>query len=266
MKILGRLLPLIVLSFLVTTLAQAGEWRGIRPLYSKRPDVERLLGKADDPSKEHSLVYKTEKEVVIVDYADGLSCKAGSSSGWRVPRGTVVDITVSPRTPLPLSELNIDEDRYRKTSDLKRSDVVRYTNEEDGVRIVVYQGNVQYINYFPSKKDAHLRCSNKQNVLDNKENIVVYPALDSYQNLSFEDEKARLDNFALHLREQVGMLGYIVVYAGQRQSVSNARARAKRARNYLVTKHGIGVGRIVTKYGERRETLTVELAMASPRG
>lgn len=263
MKILGRLASYIVLSLLGTTLAQASEWRGIRPLYSKRPDVERLLGKADDPSKEHSLVYKTEKEVVIVDYAGGLSCKAGAV--WRVPRGTVVSITVSPRTPLPLSELHIDKDRYTKTFDLKLTDVARYTDEEDGVRIVVYQGQVDYIDYFPGKKDEHLRC-NKQDELDSKKNIFVYPAMDSYQNLSFDEEKARLDNFAVHLKNQVDMLGYIVVYAGERQSVSKARARARRARNYLVTKHGIEAGRIVAKYGGRREKSTVALAMASPRG
>lgn len=263
MKTLGKCVVYIVLVLVVTTLAQADEWRGINPLHSNRADVERLLGQADDPSKEHSLVYKTEKEVVIIDYADGLSCKAGSSAVWRVPRGTVVSITVSPRTPLPLAELHIDKDKYRKRLDLNRSDVVEYNNEEDGVSIVVYQGNVQYINFFPSKKDAHLRCSNKQDVLDSKKNIFVYPALDSYQNLSFEEEKARLDNFALNLRQQVGMLGCIVVYAGERQSVSKARARAKRAKNYLVNKHGIKAGRIVTKYGGRREKFTVELAMAS---
>ena len=261
MRILGKLASGVVLSLLVTT-ARAGEWRGIRPLYSKRPDVERLLGKADDPSKEHSVVYKTEKEVVIIDYAGGLSCKAGAA--WRVPRGTVVDIIVSPRKPVLLSELHIDEDRYTRTLDLKISDVVRYTNEEDGVRIVVYQGQVDYINYFPGKKDEHLRCTNEQDVLDNGKNIFVYPAMDSYQNLSFEDEKARLDNFALNLRKQVGMLGYIVVYSGEGRSARKARARAKRAKNYLVTKHSIEAGRIVTKYGGHREKLTVELAMASP--
>jgi hypothetical protein len=265
MKILAKLVSCIALSCLATTLTQASEWRGIRPLYSKRPDVERILGKADDPSKEHSLVYKTEKEVVIIDYADGLLCKAGSSTAWRVPRGTVVSITVSPRTPLPLSELHIDEKRYTKTLDLKRSDVVRYNNEEDGVGIVVYQGKVQYINYFPSKKDEHLRCSREHDMLNSRKNIFVYPAFDSYQSLSFEEEKARLDNFALHLREQVGMLGYIIVYAGDRQNVSKARARATRARNYLVTKHGVEARRIVTKYGGRRERFTVELAMASPQ-
>lgn len=263
MKTLGKCVVYIVLMLAVTTLAQAGEWRGIKPLQSNRADVERLLGQADDPGKEHSLVYKTEKEVVIIDYADGLSCKAGNSAIWRVPRGTVVSITVSPRTPLPLSELHIDEDKYRKTLDVHRSDVVEYNNEEDGVSLAVYQGNVQYINYFPGKKDAHLRCGNVQNVLGSKKNIVVYPALDSYQNLSFEDEKARLDNFAVNLQEHIGMLGYIVVYAGERQSVSKARARATRAKNYLVNKLGIEAKRIITKYGGRREKLTVELAMAS---
>lgn len=263
MKTLGQSVAYIVVILLVTALAEAGEWRGIKPLHSSRADVERLLGPPDDPSKEHSLVYKTEKEVVIIDYADGLSCKSGNSTEWRVPRGTVVSITISPRTLLPLSELHIEESRYRKTFDVHRSEVVKYNNEEDGVSIVVYQGNVQYINFFPTEKDNHLRCDNTQRVSNGKMNNFVYPALDSYHNISFEEEKARLDSFALNLQEQAGMLGYIVVYAGKRERVSRACARAERAKNYLVNRRGLEMERIVTKYGGRREEFTVDLAMAS---
>ena len=60
MKTLGQSVAYIVVILLMSALAEAGEWRGIRPLRSNRL-VERLLGPPDDPGKEHSLVTKQRK-------------------------------------------------------------------------------------------------------------------------------------------------------------------------------------------------------------
>jgi len=35
--------------------------------------------------------------------------------------------------------------------------------------------------------------------------------IDRYRNISWEDEKARLDNFSIHLLEDPNFVGYIIV-------------------------------------------------------
>lgn len=83
---------------------------------------------------------------------------------------------------------------------------------------------------------------------------------DEYSDLSFEDEKARLDNFAIYLqKDQPTLKGYIIVYAGQNTPSGEAQARAKRAKDYLVKVRGIRAGRIVTIDGGCRDQLEVEL-------
>jgi len=79
---------------------------------------------------------------------------------------------------------------------------------------------------------------------------------DEYGNIRFNDEKARLDNYAIQLQNQPGAQGYIIVYGS---CAGEAQARADRAKNYLVNTRGIDAGRIVTIDGGCRSDLTVEL-------
>lgn len=82
---------------------------------------------------------------------------------------------------------------------------------------------------------------------------------DEYGNIAFNDEKARLDNFAIELQNDPGAQGYIIAYSGRRARANEAQARADRAKDYLVNTRGIDAGRIVTLDGGAREELTVEL-------
>jgi hypothetical protein len=82
---------------------------------------------------------------------------------------------------------------------------------------------------------------------------------DTYPDIRFNDEKARLDNFVIAIRGEPGSKGYIVVY-GQRACVAGeARARANRARAYLVNTRGLENYRLVTATPGYRDELTVEL-------
>lgn len=82
---------------------------------------------------------------------------------------------------------------------------------------------------------------------------------DEYGNIAFNDEKARLDNFAIELQNNPGAQGYIIAYAGRRARENEAQSRADRAKDYLVNNRQIDSGRIVTVDGGNREDLTVEL-------
>jgi hypothetical protein len=79
---------------------------------------------------------------------------------------------------------------------------------------------------------------------------------DEYGNIRFNDEKARLDNYAIQLQNQPGAQGYIIAYGS---CAGEAQARADRAKDYLVNTRGIDAGRIVTMDGGCRADLTVEL-------
>jgi len=79
---------------------------------------------------------------------------------------------------------------------------------------------------------------------------------DEYGNIRFNDEKARLDNFAIQLQNEPGSQGYIIAYGS---CAGEGQARADRAKDYLVNTRGIEAGRIVTQDGGCREELAVEL-------
>jgi hypothetical protein len=83
--------------------------------------------------------------------------------------------------------------------------------------------------------------------------------IDEYGNIRFNDEKARLDNYAISLQNDPTAQGYIICYGGRRGRAGEAQARCDRAKNYLVTTRGIDASRIVTVDGGYRESLTVEL-------
>jgi hypothetical protein len=86
---------------------------------------------------------------------------------------------------------------------------------------------------------------------------------DSYRDISWELEKAHLDNFALFLQHEQDMIGYIIVYAGRRVCVGEAKERALRAARYVVKTRGIQQNRVKWIDGGYREELTVVLQPAA---
>jgi hypothetical protein len=82
---------------------------------------------------------------------------------------------------------------------------------------------------------------------------------DTYGRIARNDEKARLDNFAIQLQNDPGTQGYIIAYGGRRGPAGEAQTRADFAKNYLVNSRGIDPGRLVTVDGGFREEATTEL-------
>jgi hypothetical protein len=80
-----------------------------------------------------------------------------------------------------------------------------------------------------------------------------------YGNIRFRDERAMLDHWASQFRLSPGSAIYIFAYSGRQTCKGEAEARAVRAKNYLVKKHGIPADRVIWKDGGFRERLSVEL-------
>jgi len=79
---------------------------------------------------------------------------------------------------------------------------------------------------------------------------------DSYPVSKFDDEKARLDTFAVALHQEPGAQAYYVVFGSCEDEADQHSARAV---SYLVNDRGIDRGRIAVVNGGCREQLTVEL-------
>ena len=57
---------------------------------------------------------------------------------------------------------------------------------------------------------------------------------DEFGNICWEDEKARLDNFAIQLQQDPALVGYIVVCAGRVSCANEARVRGERKKRWVV--------------------------------
>jgi hypothetical protein len=81
---------------------------------------------------------------------------------------------------------------------------------------------------------------------------------DQYGNISWKEEQARLNNVAVQLRNEPRAVVHIIIYAGRRSCIGETKARALRAKNYLVKVDGISFGRVIWREGGYREDLNLE--------
>jgi len=89
-------------------------------------------------------------------------------------------------------------------------------------------------------------------------------AFDEFGDIAFEDEKARLDNFAIQLSMHKEHRGHITIFAGRKTYPGEASDRLQRAKNYLVEVRNIDADRIVTVDGGYREEFSTTLYIVPP--
>lgn len=88
---------------------------------------------------------------------------------------------------------------------------------------------------------------------------------DEFPTLSYNDEKARLDTYAIELQNDPTSTAYVIVYPGRSGRAGAVDRQTKRIVDYLVNSRGIDASRIVTLVGPAREALMVELWLC-PQG
>ncbi|MDQ3803049.1 MAG: hypothetical protein M3416_04250 [Acidobacteriota bacterium] len=258
------------LLLLAASSISAQGWRGIVPLRSTREDVARILGPPAQATRDY---FDLGQETAFIIYSDG-ECGQPGNTGWKVAGGTVVEIHVTPKTKLTLSEVEPDRSKYKK-EESKLLGRTFYTDFEKGVSFAVSGEDevIRQIFYTPTTLDEHLRCPDaaakqaqtaavKERYLaslDGKQESRPYRLLDQYADFDDAEEKAHLNNFSTYLKEEPEVLGYVVVYGGRRDGADVTRSHAARVKDYLVKARGIEAERIVTIDGGNREKLTVEL-------
>ena len=88
---------------------------------------------------------------------------------------------------------------------------------------------------------------------------------DEFPDISRNDEKARLDNFAIDLQSDPTATAYVIVHPGRKSKTADVQHHASRIVDYLVHSRGLDERRIVTLAGKPREELFVELWI-TPQG
>jgi len=164
--------------------------------------------------------------------------------------------------PVPLSQLGIDESKYKKRSGGHLPQNIYYMNDQEGEIIRVFAGEVQDIDYSWAVSDDALACPNLRRSGLDCEGLTP-PHFDLYGNIRFSDEKARLDNFVIRLMDDKDRTGYIIAYGGKRAPAREAKTRAERAKNYLVTVRHFPTDHLIAIDGGYREDLEVELYVVS---
>jgi hypothetical protein len=89
-------------------------------------------------------------------------------------------------------------------------------------------------------------------------------AFDMYGTIRWEDEKARLDNFAIQLQNKEKLIGYILVVEAVGGCPGEAQARAIRAKRYVVEHRGLATNRVIWRVEGYREELSTTLLLAPP--
>lgn len=264
-----KLVLIVSLVLIAATSVAAKDWRGILPMHSTRAHVEALLGPPPPSPGGYTLnkgrsIYSLEEGEVYIVFAEqefhGGECLS------TVPAGTVLMIQIIPKAELPFSSLNIDAKQFKKfdASEPSGNGYDGFLNEQEGFVVRVFKGNVEQLVYGASAFDRG-RCSAYYNNFENSVRISLRPAcgllfrFDEYGDIRFSDEKARLDNFGIQLLNMKDMVGYIVVYAGQKATVAEAQVRANRARDYLITVRHIKPERVKAIDGGHHAELTVTL-------
>lgn len=91
--------------------------------------------------------------------------------------------------------------------------------------------------------------------------------VDEFPHRAFDDDKARLDAFAIELQSNPSWIGYVIMYQGtdkRSQRTGEVGALSKRALDYLVKVRGVDPSRVQIVRGGSRPTTTYQFWVVPP--
>lgn len=134
-------------------------WNGLTPLKSTRGEVEAVLGKPEFTGSGIS-VYPTLNFNVQIRYSSE-PCVASGVGKWNVPPGTVVEMSVAPRTVVSAREFPLLT-KFSRYHGSHPEELVTYSHPEFGVKVetLLYDGRETIFVYTfgPAVRQEHLRC------------------------------------------------------------------------------------------------------------
>ena len=116
---------------------------------------------------------------------------------------------------------------------------------------------------------GEVACRQTAQALTNVEGVAPPPVtprkFDEFPSIAYDDDKARLDNFAIELQNNPGTQGYIITYSGRTSRAGQAERLSERARSYLTQQRGLDPARLQIVNGGYRDVDTYELWLV-PQG
>ena len=206
----------------LATVCVAKEWRGIVPLRSTRADVERLLGTPTQALRD-VYYYRLRQELAVIWFQGG-PCD-GCRRGWHASPDTVTAIGVIPRANRALQP----QDLQGVEAERGQGDLMYYSNYEEGVTIESLKGRVTLLSYRPRKDFADRACQIEKYCVFETNTLV-----DEYSLLPWEDERARLGDYALRLKATMERGAIVFAGPGEAQRTKMMK-HAVRVRKHLVT-------------------------------
>jgi hypothetical protein len=157
--------PAVIFLILISVFgvsSAAKEWCGIVPLHSTRADVERVLKVKPERCGGNACIYDLPDKTVFAYYAAELTCRNDdAATSWKVPRDTVIEITVQFKTPQTFAALDIDVTKYDRVPDKELRGLVYLVDYVQGMRMETGGDYVSAITYYPAQTDRKLHCSAK---------------------------------------------------------------------------------------------------------
>lgn len=147
------LVVLLVLTCL-TTSNQSNCWRGIAPLRSTCEEVKKIL-QVETCSLPRAN-YTIPDYRVTITFANDDCGK--SPRAWRVPKGTVLSLVISPEHNMTVSQLGLDLSKFRKREGEEIVGMEQFDNDEEGVSVETFNGYVMNLFLSPRKSDESLLC------------------------------------------------------------------------------------------------------------
>jgi hypothetical protein len=141
---------------------QISKWNANLPIESTAEQVKKTWG---EPLKTAPDQYRFRDFNIMVTYASGVNCEAkciewGRSSGWSVPRDTLITIVFAIKVPMRLRDLGVDVSAFKREKASDYGDSVALTSDEKGMNVIVQDDEITSIALFPAKKYFHLMCPN----------------------------------------------------------------------------------------------------------
>ena len=133
---------------------QSNSWRGITPLRSTCEDVKKIL-KVETCSLPLS-DYTVPGFRVMIEFGNDDCGK--SSRAWRVPKGTVLSLVISPEHNMTVSQLGLDLSKFKKREGEEIVGMEQFDNDEEGVSVETFNGYVMNLFLSPRKSDESLLC------------------------------------------------------------------------------------------------------------
>lgn len=119
----------------------------------------KTLGSKMIRCSDSACVYDLGDEVVFILYATDSTCKNdGPTTAWKVPVGTVIEISVHFKQDKPISELGLDLSKFDKVEDKHLPGWIYYVDLEEGLRVEGGLRTASGMTYFQRAKDNYLRC------------------------------------------------------------------------------------------------------------